>query len=282
VEAQAVSIVPGLVFVSEREAGPWIDCGPCSAAMVAHYADPKIAASLATAHAIRGAVPLPHSGGLTPAQLIRGLDRAFVGIAGRTTSHSRGEVPGLVRAGYAVVLSLTYGELPTRLRRWQPSFAGGHSVCLAGVNSSGRFGWFDPLATSGWSGEWVSWTDVMPAVWSQAGAILAAPRAPVQPPAPAPAARPPAEELRYGGTSSGRGRYAVRADGTRVRDRPSTAGRIVRELRQGDTFAVGQTTRTGSSVDGSRVWRGTRDGTRWVHDSLVRSLGHTTGTEDVR
>lgn len=275
------SIVPGLVFVSEREPGSWIDCGPCSAAMVAHYTDPHVAASLATAHRIRSAIPKPHSGGTTPAELIRGLDRAYPAIAGRTSSHSRDQVPDLLRRGYAVAVCLTASRLPTRLRRWQPSFAGGHTVAMAGVNSSGRFGWFDPLATAGWSGEWVSWSDVDQAIWTQSGAILAAPKAAAPHPAPAPAPSS-GTHLRYGGVAEGRGHYVVQLDDCRVRDRPSTSARVVRQLDRGQTFAVGQTTRTGSSVDGSRVWRGTADGTRWIHDSLVRSHGHTTGREDVR
>lgn len=278
----STSIVPGLVFVSEREAGHWIDCGPCSAAMLAHYTDPSIPATLATAHRIRSAIPKPHSGGVTPAELVRGLDKAYPAIAGRTSSHDRGDVPGLLRSGHAVAVCLTYAQLPSRLRRWQPSFTGGHTVAMAGVNSSGRFGWFDPLGTAGWSGEWVSWADVDQAIWTQRGAILAVTRAPVtvRPPAPPPPSS--GTHLRYGGVADGRGHYVVQADNVNVRDRPSTSARVVRQLDRGQTMAVGQTTRTGSSVDGSRVWRGTADGTRWVHDSLVRASGHTRGTETVR
>jgi hypothetical protein len=35
-------------------------------------------------------------------------------------------------------------------------------------------------------------------------------------------------------------------------------------------------------VNGSRRWRGTADGRKWVHDSLVRAHGHSTGRETVR
>jgi hypothetical protein len=280
-----VTIVPGLVFVSERESGPWIDCATSSGAMLAHYADPAVPATLATAHAIRAAVPLPHSGGLTPSQLARGLAREFPHLAPTGKRAERADVPDLLRAGYAVAVPLTYGELPERLRRWQPRFTGGHSVTLAGVNTAGRFGWFDPLGTAGWSGEWVTWADVERAIWTQRGAIIAAPKAAphqLMLPEPGVATPPEGTALRYGGTSSNRGRYIVKADGSRVRERPSTAARVLRELRRGDTFACGQTTRTGSPVDGSRVWHGTRDGTRWIHASLVTASGHTTGREDIR
>jgi hypothetical protein len=279
--AEVTSIVRGLAFVSERESGSWIDCGPCSAAMLAHYVDPTIAATLGTTHAIRAAVPLAHRGGLTPAQLLRGLDSAFPRIAGRTIAHSSRDVPELLRSGHAVAVSCTYGRLPSRLRRWQPSFAGGHTVAMAGYRSSdGRFGWFDPLGTPEWSGEWVTWADVSGALWTDG--VIAVPRAPAPPPPPPPPPPSSGVELRYGGTAAGRGRYIVRADGTRLRDRPSSSARILRELDAGSSIAVAQTTRTGSSIDGSRVWRGTADGRRWVHDSLLRPNGHTTGRENVR
>jgi hypothetical protein len=284
VEAQAVStsIVPGLVFVSERESGPWIDCGPCSAAMVAHYTDPSIPASLATAHKIRAAIPRPHSGGTNAPDVLRGLDKAFPSIAGRTTSRRRDDVPELLRAGYAVSVSLTASELPSRLRRWQPSFGGGHSCAMAGYRSSdGRFGWFDPLGTAGWSGEWVRWEDVRAAIWTSAGYVIAAPRA-AAPPRPTPPPPSSGVTLRYGGTATGRGQYVVRLDDCRLRDRPSTSAHVIRQYDSGTTFAVAQTTRTGSSVDGSRVWRGSADGRKWMHDSLLREHGHTTGREDIR
>jgi hypothetical protein len=270
------TIVRGVDFASERESGHWIDCSTCSAAMAAHWHDPSVHATLATAHAIRSAVPLPHSGGLTPAQLKTGLQRAL-----RITpiSINRQDIPKFVASGHAIMVPHDYGKLTTHLRRWQPRFTGGHSAMICGRASNGKFGWFDPLAPSNWGGEWVNWADVEPAIWT--GGPMALPKAAAVP-TPARPAPDTDTHLRYGGRASGRGQFVVISDGTRIRERPATNARIVRTLRRGDTFACGQTTDTGTNVGGSTRWRGTKNGALWVHDSLVRGHGHTTGNETVR
>jgi hypothetical protein len=272
------SIVNGVVFASERESGHWIDCSTCSAAMAAHWHDPSVAATLATAHAIRSAVPLPHSGGLTPAQVKTGLQKALHVTA---DSISKADIPTRLAHNYGIIVPLNAGSLPAHLRRWQPSFAGGHSVFMCGRNSAGKFGWFDPLAPAGYSGEWVNWSDVDQAIWSSGALCLPKYVAPARP-APAPAPAQPTNTLRYGGKSEGRGQYVVSADGVRIREKPYTNARIVKTVNHGTTFRCGQTTDTGTSVNGSRRWRGTADGRKWVHDSLVRAHGHSTGRETVR
>jgi hypothetical protein len=273
-EAQVTTILPGLTLVSERESGRWIDCAPCSAVMAAHAAKASVPATLSAAHRVRSAAGLPHSGGMTAAQVDAGLRLAY-GVD--LVPVAKADIPAKIAAGYAVVAVLTYGSLPSNLRRWQPSFTGGHSVCLAGTKD-GKIGWFDPLAPAGYSGEWTPYSAVDQALWSSGHLMVKrASGAVVAPPAPS-----TGPTLRYGGKAEGRGHYIVTANGTRVRERPSTSARIVKTVAAGTTLQVGQTTDTGTAVGGSRRWRGTMDGRKWVHDSLVRPSGHSTGREDIR
>lgn len=265
------SIVKGVDFCSERESGPWIECSTCSAAMAAHWHKPSVDATLATAHRIRSAAEKPHSGGLTPAEVKEGLHDAL-GLNAAYVAKS--DIPAKVRAGYAVIVPLNAGSLPSHLRRWQPNFAGGHSICLVGVSSSGKFGWFDPLAPAGYSGEWVNWSDIDQAVWSSGALALPKYVAPPAPPAPAPT-------LKYGGKAMS-GRKKVTKNDVRIREKPTTSARILRQVDSGATFAARQYTDTGTSVSGSRRWYGTRDGNKWVHSSLVRSDGSIRNNETVR
>lgn len=163
--------LPPLRFVSEREAGSWICCGPCAAVMVAGWHDPGSPATLAAAHELRKAIPDDHAGGLSVAQLATGSE-AWTG--GDWRAYRAVDVLGLLGRGHAVVLGLDYGELPAELRRWSPSFDGGHYGTLAG-RKAGPFGelvgWWDPLAPAGWSGEWVRWSILMDAAWS-GGSVL--------------------------------------------------------------------------------------------------------------
>jgi hypothetical protein len=262
-----------VVFASERESGPWIDCSTCSAAMAAHWHDPSVPATLATAHAIRSAAGRPHSGGLTVEQLKAGLTRAL-----RITADpiNKQDIPSRLGHGYGIIVPLNYGDLPSHLRRWQPSFRGGHSIFMCGRHAStGKFGWFDPLAPAGYSGEWVNWGDVDQAIWT--GGPLCLPKH-VAPPAPRPPA--PTITLRYGGKATS-GRRKVSGN-VNVRSRPSTSASIVTTLHAGQTFAVRQYTDTGTSVNGSRRWYGTASGSKWVAASLVTPDGSIRGNETVR
>jgi hypothetical protein len=236
--------------------------------MAGHYAKPSIPATLAAAHSIRAAAGLPHSGGTRPEHLDTGLQRAY-GV--NPASCPKGDIPARA-ATHALIVPLNAGSLPSHLRRWQPSFAGGHTVCIAGVRE-GKLGWFDPLAPGGYSGEWVRWSDIDQAVWSSGTLML--PKAPPPPPSSS-------VTLRYGGTATHRGRYRVKLDRCRIRSKPDTDADIVRMVDRGATFACAQTTETGTRVDGSRRWYGTADGRKWIHSSLVEAAGHSTGSETVR
>jgi hypothetical protein len=161
---EAAAVVSGVVLVSERESGPWISCAPCSGVMAARWAKPSIAATLDSGHRVRSAAGLPHSGGMSASQLRAGVSGAL-GVSLEWVD--KAAVDDRLRAGYAVAAFLTYGTLPSHFRRWCPDFTGGHAVMLAGVRSSdGAFGLFDPLATTGYGGEWILWADLSPALWA--------------------------------------------------------------------------------------------------------------------
>jgi hypothetical protein len=70
-------------------------------------------------------------------------------------------------SGWALVAGVTFGELPTRHRRWSPHFKLGHRVTLVGW-SAGRTRLLDPLAAmdSAYAGEWIAWSDFAKAWWS--------------------------------------------------------------------------------------------------------------------
>jgi hypothetical protein len=113
--------------------------------------------------------------------------------------------------------------------------------------------------------------------WPVAYAIIAPP--PVgQPAAPS----TPGVTYRYGGMATKRGSYVVR-DGVNVRTSPYIRGDNVAQVTSGPTtFACAQTTYSGTNVGGSTTWYGTRAGNRWVHESLAKLKGHTTGKEEIK
>jgi hypothetical protein len=162
----------GFRHVSEREAGPWICCAPCSGAMVTAWlgASP---ATLEAAHLIRTKAGRPHTGGMSAAQLAIGAARAF-GVELEAVPRDGPEISARLREGWAIAVPLTAGRLPTSLRRWSPAFTGGHMAVLAGIDGSGHWGWWDPLAPAGWRGEYVLQAPILAALWSTG--IQGAPR----------------------------------------------------------------------------------------------------------
>jgi hypothetical protein len=80
---------------------------------------------------------------------------------------SKGSVMGRLRAGYAVVASISYGSLPEYLKVQGGDF--GHSVTLRGYRKDGSteyIGYFDPLWPQGSQGAWTKWSDIDQALCS--------------------------------------------------------------------------------------------------------------------
>lgn len=160
-------------FVSERERAErwvdgtswddsrWEDCGPCSVLMLVDattgHREP-VTADLNEAERLRLAAGYGPTGGTNIGRL-----------AGAATVRYRIKLPRAVsgasavwtalRPGFGAAIAGTMGNFPAghRLRRWQPSFAGGHSVYIAREDATQSVWWVDPLAPRGWySGERVT------------------------------------------------------------------------------------------------------------------------------
>lgn len=161
------------VLVSERERaerwvdgkswddGRWEDCGPCSVLMLVDAATggvKPLIKNLEEAERLRMAAGYGPTGGtniqrLAAASVIKygiKLPRHVTGPAAIWTA---------LKPGFGAAIAGTMGNFPVghRLRRWQQSYAGPHSVYIARESSTARVAWIDPLAPKGaYTGDWVS------------------------------------------------------------------------------------------------------------------------------
>jgi hypothetical protein len=163
--------------VTEREAdGSWEDCMPASAVMHARAAlSPAIPPTHAEAEALRRDAGLPSTGGVTIEQILVGLGKRY-GWNGGTLVPSSSFL-SVFQPGTSAVVSGRLANFPSghRLRRWQPSFTGGHAVWIARLKD-GTFWWDDPLAPeTGYSGEQVSLSEVETYIQGWPGRQLMAP-----------------------------------------------------------------------------------------------------------
>ena len=152
-------------IVSERFERPMVDCGYCSAQMAARTARAAVGSNGKTeGHKMRANAGRPHWNGSNSTEIRRGLMNVLkVDVDGIEKS----AVLGRVKAGYAVVISITYTSLPGYLKTQLGDF--GHSVTLRGHRVEGGrdyVGWFDPLYEQGSQATWARWTDVDQALWS--------------------------------------------------------------------------------------------------------------------
>ena len=92
------------------------------------------------------------------ALLMAGIAQAWGWTPARTAYNATFETTwARVPVGGAAALMGRLSALPSdsRLRRWQPSYAGGHAICAVKL-PDGRAWWDDPLAPSTYIGEFVS------------------------------------------------------------------------------------------------------------------------------
>lgn len=88
----------------------------------------------------------------------------------------------------------------------------------------------------------------------------------------------------YGARPTSRGSYSIKLN-SRVRTSPFIRGgniALTTTRAGGTSFACAQATYAGTNVGGSTLWYGNRAGDRWVHSSLAKLVGHTTGQEVIR
>lgn len=157
----------GFLTVSQREAGPWICCAPCSAAMVGAWAG-KCSPTLAAAHRIRTAAGYAHAGGTSPGRIA-----AASGFAFERLEVDRRAIDDRLASGWGLFVAIAADRLTAGLKRYIPGFDGGHAVALAGRAYDGRWGYWDPAAPTGALGVYADPADVMAAVWTGAGSIHA-------------------------------------------------------------------------------------------------------------
>lgn len=185
-----------LLVISETGESPMVCCGYCSAGMVCVAARAGITATMSSAaHPIRSEGGRPHDNGSRASELRDGAKRAH-GVTLDALAVS--EIPGQLRAGYAVVCNLDYAEMPAFLRVQSGSF--GHSIALYGwVEDGDRVGVFDPLWPQGASGAWCPWGSLKPALWGDGEHSAATVRRPEpeDPDEPDPPAPPPVDTTPY-------------------------------------------------------------------------------------
>jgi len=155
-------LTPDLVVMSETGESPWVCCGYCSAGMACRAARKGLDNAMpATAHPIRSQGGRPHDNGSRASELRDGARRAW-GV--ELDPLAVDEIPGRLRAGYAVVVNLDYADLPGWLRVQGGSF--GHSCTLFGWREDGDLvGFYDPLWGHGARGAWAPWSAIRGALW---------------------------------------------------------------------------------------------------------------------
>jgi hypothetical protein len=99
--------------------------------------------------------PDPVAGGSTFPIIDRGSFARYGLKLRRIADGSRaGLEKALSTPGRALAMAGSYKSLPINhpLRKWQPSFEGGHAVCVIPLGA-GRIRWLDPLAPMGYGGD---------------------------------------------------------------------------------------------------------------------------------
>lgn len=146
---------------SERFAGvpSYDDCGPCSVVMLENANKGRVVSgcSQAEAYEVRRDGGAPANGFTSNRQMADALRKRGVPIV----DYAQGGVfdfaniwPRLTPGRGAAVFG-RMGRFPRthRLRRWQPSYTGGHVVCVLRLSAKDEVWWMDPLAKTGWPGE---------------------------------------------------------------------------------------------------------------------------------
>jgi hypothetical protein len=155
---------------------PWINCVFSSGVMLARKASLKATpAGAKEVRRLRAASADTHAAA-TPAHLVRAYHVRY----GWTVPIWHGTWVALISAlahKSGAALFLSYGQLPTHFRRWDPTFVGGHCVYVQGTGpkGSGLAGhvWIiDPLAPKYlpgtktlYRGEWIANTDLRKAIY---------------------------------------------------------------------------------------------------------------------
>lgn len=175
-------------FISERQAGAWVDCVDCSALMaVLAHSPEKAPATLSEAKALRSAAGFPATGGTSIDPMVLASGKTAIGMAAGVKARYA-IAPAVVGGSFATFWSaLTPGRVAfaiikpsnalstSPIRRYQGTFDGLHGVYLERLDSTDRVWFMDPCGpTDGtYKGAWVTKADLAAAYVGDA-AVLAA------------------------------------------------------------------------------------------------------------
>lgn len=163
------------VFVSERERpGIWVDgkswddarwedCGPVSVIHLVNATTGRLKPATMTldeAEKLRLAAGYGPRGGTNIQQLAAAaVVRYRIPLPRRVAGYLA--IWNALKPGYGAAVAGSMGAFPDghRLRRHAPRFEGSHAVYVQRETTTDRVLWIDPLAPSGYAGEWVSRDD---------------------------------------------------------------------------------------------------------------------------
>lgn len=183
-------VAAGHLHVTEREAkhrlpdgswddASWEDCtfvAGLELARICH--DVSLPATHAEAEALRSESGRGPLGGTSTADLRRALEARYGWTGWREVAGAdplwSSMAPGTAAAAQGRLTAFPAGH---RLRRWDPTFAGGHDVLIVRLDDRPRVWWCDPLApqNGSYEGEWVSHAELDAYVSAFAGSALVAP-----------------------------------------------------------------------------------------------------------
>ena len=166
-------------FVTERDAGPWVDCLWASTAMlVDKWTAGEIRVSKDRLRALSGD---RHGGSnLTDLRIaLRALALPMSTSPGPGTSFGWSALRSRLAHGGGAVIQGDYGDLPRQFGRWDLAFWGkkgagdDHALYLDRYDRRrDRFWVMDPLAPDGWAGEWIPGRSIRAFAWTAAGGAL--------------------------------------------------------------------------------------------------------------
>ena len=249
------------IHVSEREVAhtwpdgqsddsKWEDCTMDSGTELARLChDPAIPATHVESEHLRDDAGVRPIGGTTIANLVKGYAVRYKWTAGLQNVSGFATLWAALTPGKAAVAQGSYVNFPIgyTLRRFEPSFTGGHAVFVARVDSQDRVWWCDPLAPQGtYQGQWVTKADLKKYVDSFDGNHLVSTI--IKPVTPTPA-EPPMPIL----TAYLPGYSIVVKSGSNIRKDPSTAASPIRVLTKDETWSIIGTV-NGATLSGVAVW----------------------------
>ena len=168
-------------FVTERQPGPWVDCTWASASMLL---DKWTNGSLMVSRQRLRVLAKDPTGGSSLADVRRAFAKLGVTLKWSPQGGDRitwAKLIDRLRHGSGAILLGDYGKLPRHFARWDPTLwsrtgpLDDHAIYLDAYDpKTGRILVMDPLAPSGWGGEWIPASALKQFAWHSGSAVWAA------------------------------------------------------------------------------------------------------------